>query len=660
MLVLLFVALAPIATLLFVLKGQVDQTVERSALATIAAIAEGKAAQLDALGRERVRQVASVENAIAFIDAAEALSAAYRADGTRDEAAIEAARERFRPRWESWTRSNDVDLLLLADRNGRVVFASGETPLLHREVLAAASASSPLGRALAKARSTKAPVLTRPELATEGVRPRTEIVGPLLRGTELVGFVIVPINPADIDAIVTDYTGLGATGETVCATMLAGDMVLTTPTRADPAAAYAMRAKLGSDFATNLQGSVDGSPSRGRGTDTTGTPALGAWTRVESLGWAIGVTKQLDEVFAAAAEQQRAVVSVAAIAVLPVIVIALLVARSIARPIRDAADASRRMAEGDLSGDIRVIGSGEPRALLVTMRDAVRSLVGLLQRVKESGASLGTTAHALRATAHEQDAIARSFGESSAQIAAAVREITATQHELNHSMQVVANALREAAGSAADGRLALARLSDEIDTLRVGAESISTRLDAIRTSADRITGVVASMAKVANQTNLLSVNAAMEAERAGEAGAGFRAVAVEIRRLSAQTADATLAIEGIVREMQSAVAAGVEDMSRYSTSVHGGTATVASLGGQLGTVIGGVEHLGKEVDLVARGVEAQALGVAQVSHALTSLSEGAARTASAASRFIETSAELERRAEGFVKEVGAFRLPAST
>jgi hypothetical protein len=99
--------------------------VERSALATIAAIAEGKAAQLDALGRERVRQVASVENAIAFLDAAEALSAAYRADGTRDEAAIEAARERFRPRWESWTRSNDVDLLLLADRNGRIVFASG-------------------------------------------------------------------------------------------------------------------------------------------------------------------------------------------------------------------------------------------------------------------------------------------------------------------------------------------------------------------------------------------------------------------------------------------------------------------------------------------------------------------------------------------------------
>lgn len=658
--VLLFVALAPMGTLLFVLKGRVDQSVERSALATIAAIAEGKAAQLDALGRERVRQVASIANGVAFVDAAESLSAAYRADGTRDEAAIEAARERFRPRVESWTKTNGVGLLLLADRNGRIVYASSESPLLHRELLSPNAASSPLARALAKARSTKTPALTRPDIDSEGTVPSTDIVGPLLRGDEVIGYAIVPIDSADIEKIVTDYAGLGATGETVCATMISGDIVLTTPTRADRKAAYTLRAPMGSDTWKNLQGSVYGSPSRGRGVDTANEPAIGAWTRVESLGWAIGVTKRLDEVFAEAAAQERAILWTAGVTVLPAILIALLVARSIARPIQHAADASRRIAEGDLSGDIRPIGLGEPRTLLTTMREAVRSLVGLLQRVKESGASLGATAHALRATAHEQDEIARRFGESSAQIAAAVREITATQQELNHSMQAVAHSLREAAGSASDGRLALARLSDEMDTVRTGSESIAARLDTIRMSAERITGVVASMAKVANQTNLLSVNAAMEAERAGDAGAGFRAVAVEIRRLSAQTADATLAIEGIVREMQSAVAAGVEDMSRYAASVQGGTATVASLGGQLGTVIGGVEHLGKEVDLVARGVEAQALGVEQVSQALTSLSEGAARTATVATRFIETSAELEHRADGFVKEVGAFRLPASS
>ncbi|MFN5496585.1 MAG: methyl-accepting chemotaxis protein [bacterium] len=659
-LVLLFVALAPLATLLFVLKGRVEQSVERSALATIAAIAEGKAAQLDALGRERMRQVASIASGVAFIDAVESLSAAYRADGSRDEAAIATALERFRPRSENWTQTNDIDLLLLADRTGRVVYASGESPLLHGELLSGGAASSPLARALAKARTTKTPGLTRPDIAEGGARPHTDIVGPLLRNDEVVGFAIVRIDPADIDRIVTDYTGLGATGETVCATMISGDIVVTTPTRTDRDAAYTLRAPMGSDAWKNLQGSVYGSPSRGRGVDTASQPALGAWTRVESLGWAIGVTKRLDEVFAEAYAQERAILLIAAAAAVPVIVIALLVARSIARPIHRAAEASQRFAAGDLAEDIRPIGSGEPRALLVTMREAVRSLVGLLQRVKASGASLGSTAHALRATAHEQDEIARQFGASSAQIAAAVREITATQQELNHSMQSVANSLRDAAGSASDGRLALARLSDEMDTVRSGAQSISARLDAIRTNAERISGVVASMAKVANQTNLLSVNAAMEAERAGEAGAGFRAVAVEIRRLSAQTADATLAIEGIVREMQAAVAAGVEDMSRYAASVDGGTATVEALGGQLGTVIGGVEHLGKEVDLVARGVEAQALGVAQVSQALTSLSEGATKTASAAARFIETSEELERRADGFVQEVGAFRLPAGT
>jgi hypothetical protein len=369
-LVLLFVALAPLVTLLVVLKARVEQSVERSALATIAAIAEGKAAQLDALGRERMRQVASIASGVAFIDAVESLSAAYRADGSRDDAAIATALERFRPRSESWTKTNDIDLLLLADRTGRVVYASADSPLLHGEMLSGGAASSPLARALAKARSTKAPALTRPDIAAEGVRPNTDIVGPLLRDNEIVGFAIVAIDPADIDRIVTDYTGLGATGETVCATMSQGDIVLTTPSRADRNAAYTLRAPMGSDTWKNLQGSVYGSPSRGRGVDTANEPALGAWTRVESLGWAIGVTKRLDEVFSEAVAQERAILMIAAAAAIPVIVIALLIARSIARPIHRAAEASRRLAVGDLAGDIRPIGSGEPRALLVTMREA--------------------------------------------------------------------------------------------------------------------------------------------------------------------------------------------------------------------------------------------------------------------------------------------------
>ena len=207
-LILLVVALAPIGAVLLMSKRIVDQSVERSALATISAIAEGKAAQLDALGRERTRQVAGIATGVAFVNAAIELGAAQRPDGTRDEAAVAAALERFRPRLDSWLSTTGVSVFLLADRDGRIVYAPAESPLLGRTMFDAQNASTPLGRAIAKVRTSKSTALSKPGLAVDGVRPRTEIVGPILRESDVVGYAIVALDPAEIDAIVTDSTTL--------------------------------------------------------------------------------------------------------------------------------------------------------------------------------------------------------------------------------------------------------------------------------------------------------------------------------------------------------------------------------------------------------------------------------------------------------------------
>ncbi|MFM7052152.1 MAG: methyl-accepting chemotaxis protein [Planctomycetota bacterium] len=419
-----------------------------------------------------------------------------------------------------------------------------------------------------------------------------------------------------------------------------------------------LRGRLGGDFAPKLQEVVLGNSFRGRGTDTDGHPVIGAWTRVEALGWALAVTMHLDEVHANSLAQQRTSMMVAAIGVVPIVILALVVARSISRPITTAAAAAERLAEGDLSRPVEVWGSGETGALLSSMQRAVASLTGLVSRVRDSGVELGATAAQLRRGAQDQAEVAQQFGASSAQIAAAAREITSTQQELSGSVQSVADAVREASRSAQDGRASLGALDGEMRALSAGSTAIAERLDAIRARAERINEVVARVAKVANQTNLLSVNAAMEAERAGEAGAGFRAVAREIRRLSEQTAEATLAIEALVREMQSAVAEGVEEMARYGDAVAGGVRTSGEIAGGLRAVIDSVERVAGEIDLVARGMEAQALGAAQVTAAIESLTDGAARTAMGASQATASSGELEARSESFAREVKAFRLPS--
>ncbi|MFZ9915793.1 MAG: methyl-accepting chemotaxis protein, partial [Phycisphaerales bacterium] len=628
-----------------------------NALATISAIAENKAARLDAYARERLRSVGSIASGLAFIGAAQDLGAAYRPDGSRDEAAYAAALAKYRNRLDDFARVAEFPRFLIIDASGRVVYALGADHLLHRKVDDAALASMGLAAAIGKVRTERKALVSPSQVARDDARPSVEVVGPLLKDGEIAGFAAVERAPTEIDEFVCDYAGLGKTGSVLCAIRIGSEVVVTTPTRDDADAAFRLRGKMGSEFSPKLQEVVLGNSFRGRGTDTDGHEVVGAWTRIEALGWSIAVTQHLDEVLEASHAQRRAAAVVAAVAFVPVLVVALLVARSISRPIAVAAGAAERLAQGDLAQPVEVTGTGESKAMLRSMRHAIESLVALLGRVRDSGVALGATAAQLRRGAEEQAEIAQQFGASSTESAAAGREITSTQQELSVSMQSGAGAARDASESARTGRTSLGQLDDGMRSLLDGSTAVAARLDAIRERAARINDVVASMAKVANQTNLLSVNAAMEAERAGEAGAGFRAVAREIRRLSEQTAEATLAIESIVREMQAAVAEGVADMSKYGETVAGGARTSSDVSDGLRRIIDSVERLEREIDLVARGMEAQALGASQVASAIDALTDGATRAAAGAAQSTSSSAELESRAESFANEVAAFPLP---
>src|SRR5262249_28588891 len=138
--------------------------------------------------------------------------------------------------------------------------------------------------------------------------------------------------------------------------------------------------------------------------------------------------------------------------------------------------------------------------------------------------------------------------------------------------------------------------------------SVSSKLAIIREKADAINSVVTTITKVADQTNLLSINAAIEAEKAGEYGRGFLVVAREIRRLADQTAVATLDIENMVRHMQDAVSAGVMQMDKFSGEVRAGVGRVAELNGQTGQIIEEVHALSDRFHLVNEGVRNQAVG----------------------------------------------------
>jgi methyl-accepting chemotaxis protein WspA len=158
------------------------------------------------------------------------------------------------------------------------------------------------------------------------------------------------------------------------------------------------------------------------------------------------------------------------------------------------------------------------------------------------------------------------------------------------------------------------------------AGSVTAKLATLNERAADISQVVTTITKVADQTNLLSLNAAIEAEKAGEYGRGFAVVATEVRRLADQTAAATYDIDQMVKGIQSAVSAGVMSMDKFSEEVRRGLQAVQDVGNQLTQVIQQVQALAPRFEAVSEGMQAQAAGAEQITEALTQLSDAARQT----------------------------------
>src|SRR5882724_3041801 len=224
----------------------------------------------------------------------------------------------------------------------------------------------------------------------------------------------------------------------------------------------------------------------------------------------------------------------------------------------------------DREDEFATLGGGFNR-----MADDLTALVG---QVQQSGIQVNTSVNEIAATAKEQQATASEIAATTTEIGATSKEISATSRELVKTMTEVSTGAEQTAALAGDGQAGLTRMEETMRQIMSAAGAINAKLAVLNDKAGNINQVVTTITKVADQTNLLSLNAAIEAEKAGEYGRGFAVVATEIRRLADQTAVATYGIEQMVKEIQSAVAAGVMGMDKFSEEVRRGMDDVHQVG----------------------------------------------------------------------------------
>nr|WP_189655471.1 methyl-accepting chemotaxis protein [Pseudomonas lurida] len=344
------------------------------------------------------------------------------------------------------------------------------------------------------------------------------------------------------------------------------------------------------------------------------------------------------------------------IAILAAGLCGLLLMRAIMAPMQRIVDILGTMRDGDLSKRLNLERKDEFGAVETGFNDMMTELTALVSQAQRSSVQVTTSVTEIAATSKQQQATATETAATTTEIGATSREIAATSKDLVRTMTEVSTAADQASVAAGSGQQGLARMEETMHSVMGAADLVNAKLAILNEKAGNINQVVVTIVKVADQTNLLSLNAAIEAEKAGEYGRGFAVVATEVRRLADQTAVATYDIEQMVREIQSAVSAGVMGMDKFSEEVRRGMFEVQQVGEQLSQIIHQVQALAPRVLMVNEGMQAQATGAEQINHALVQLGDASSQTVESLRQASFAIDELSQVAVGLRSGVSRFKV----
>ncbi|MGF6319271.1 methyl-accepting chemotaxis protein [Pseudomonas frederiksbergensis] len=350
------------------------------------------------------------------------------------------------------------------------------------------------------------------------------------------------------------------------------------------------------------------------------------------------------------------IIGSSALALLVGLIAAWVITRLIVTPLRSVIRVAQQIAAGDLSATIEVTRRDEIGQLMQAMQQMGAGLSSIVSGLQAGIEQLASSAQSLSAVTEQTNLEVSSQKEETEQVATAMNQMTATVHDVARNAEEAAQAAQTADGKVESGQQVVRQSMVRIEQLADSATSASSSIESLSAEIQNIGTVLSVIKSVAEQTNLLALNAAIEAARAGEQGRGFAVVADEVRALAKRTQQSTEEIERLVSALRSAAQSSVQQIQNSGELVKLAVSDALQTESALGSIAAAVSLIQQMNQQIAAAAEEQSSVAEEINRSVTSIRASADQSSLAMQGNAASSIELAQLGVELKGMVGHFRL----